>query len=176
MKEALRKEMIKMICVRDGDKILDVGCGDGTFLSELTRWRDAQGYGTDTSEDAVNKATATHPDLHIETGYSDFLAFDDDTFRIITVCDDFHTFPQPEKFIQEAARTLKPGGRVYLGEVAWPELIRIILNILFFLIPSKKGKYHSTYEVLDYFKNAGLTKYRVYKKKRLLLISAKKPI
>ena len=38
MRDALRDEMIKKICVRDTDNILDVGCGDGTFLHELTRW------------------------------------------------------------------------------------------------------------------------------------------
>lgn len=31
MRDALRDEMIKKICVRDTDNILDVGCGDGTF-------------------------------------------------------------------------------------------------------------------------------------------------
>ena len=40
MRDALRDEMIKKICVRDTDNILDVGCGDGTFLHELTRWKD----------------------------------------------------------------------------------------------------------------------------------------
>ena len=39
MRDALRDEMIKKICVRDTDNILDVGCGDGTFLHELTRWK-----------------------------------------------------------------------------------------------------------------------------------------
>ena len=176
MKEALRKEMIKKICVRDGDKILDVGCGNGTFLSELTQWREADGYGTDPSEDMVRAASDTYPELHIETGYSDFLAFDDDTFRIITVCDDFHKFQHPEKFIQEASRVLAPGGRLYIGEAALPEILRITCNLPSYLISSKKNKYHSTYEILDYFKNAGLTKFRVYKKKRLLLVSAKKTL
>ena len=44
MRDALRDEMIKKICVRDTDNILDVGCGDGTFLHELTRWKDVEGY------------------------------------------------------------------------------------------------------------------------------------
>ena len=47
MRDALRDEMIKKICVRDTDNILDVGCGDGTFLHELTRWKDVEGYGID---------------------------------------------------------------------------------------------------------------------------------
>ena len=174
MKKSLRKEMLKKICVRDGDKILDVGCGDGTLLLELTQWRDAQGYGIDPSEDVIRQASDAHPELHLQTGYSDFLPFDDNMFRIITVCDDFHTFKNPEKFIAEAARVLAPGGRLYIAEAALPEPVRILANIPLYLIPSRKNKFHSTYEVLDYFKSAGLTKFRIYRKKQLLLVSGKK--
>ena len=75
MRDALRDEMIKKICVRDADNILDVGCGDGTFLHELTRWKDVEGYGIDESEDKILIAKQTWPELHFETGYSDFLSF-----------------------------------------------------------------------------------------------------
>lgn len=173
MKDALRDEMIKKICVRDGDNILDVGCGDGTFLHELTRWKDVDGYGIDESEHNIEAAQSGWPDLHFETGYSDFLKFDDNSFRIITVCDDFRTFKNPEKFIEEAARVLVPGGRLYIGEAALWEPLRIVSNLPSYLT-SGDNRRHSTYEILNYFKNAGLTKFRVYKKKRLLLISAKK--
>ena len=143
MRDALRDEMIKKICVRDTDNILDVGCGDGTFLHELTRWTDVVGYGN--------------------------------SFRVITVCDDFHTFKDPQKFVNEAFRVLVPGGRLYVGESALPEALRVVSNIPSYLT-SGDDRRHSTYETLEYFKNAGLTKFRVYKKKRLLLISAKKPL
>jgi len=53
--------------------------------------------------------------------------------------------------------------------------LRIVSNIPSYLT-SGDDRRHSTYETLEYFKNAGLTKFRVYKKKRLLLISAKKPL
>ena len=141
MRDALRDEMIKKICVRDTDNILDVGCGDGTFLHELTRWKDVEGYGIDESEDKILIAKQTWPELHFETGYSDFLS----------------------------------GGRLYIGESALPEALRIVSNIPSYLT-SGDDRRHSTYETLEYFKNAGLTKFRVYKKKRLLLISAKKPL
>ena len=59
MRDALRDEMIKKICVRDADNILDVGCGDGTFLHELTRWKDVEGYGIDESEDKILIAKQT---------------------------------------------------------------------------------------------------------------------
>ena len=89
MRDALRDEMIKKICVRDADNILDVGCGDGTFLHELTRWKDVEGYGIDESEDKILIAKQTWPELHFETGYSDFLSFDDNSFRVITFPLDF---------------------------------------------------------------------------------------
>ena len=175
MRDALRDEMIKKICVRDTDNILDVGCGDGTFLHELTRWKDVEGYGIDESEDKIQAAKSNWPELHFETGYSDFLSFDDNSFRVITVCDDFHTFKDPQKFVNEAFRVLVPGGRLYIGESALPEAFRIISNIPSYLT-SGDDRRHSTYETLEYFKNAGLTKFRVYKKKSLLLVSAKKPL
>ena len=64
MRDALRDEMIKKICIRDADNILDVGCGDGTFLHELTRWKDVEGYGIDESEDKILEARSNWPDLH----------------------------------------------------------------------------------------------------------------
>lgn len=175
MKASLRSEMIKKICVRDGDKILDVGCGDGAFLAELTRWKEADGYGTEPSETLVEVAKEVYPELHIDTGHSDFLAFDDNTFRIITVCDDFRKFDHPEKFVDEAARVLQPGGRLYIGEASFPEPVRLTLNAPSLFQRSKNRKRHSVYEILEMFKAAGLTKFRVYEKKRLLLVSAKKP-
>ena len=63
MRDALRDEMIKKICVRDTDNILDVGCGDGTFLHELTRWKDVEGYGIDESEDKILAAKSNWPEL-----------------------------------------------------------------------------------------------------------------
>ena len=113
--------------------------------------------------------------FHFETGYSDFLSFDDNSFRVITVCDDFHTFKDPQKFVNEAFRVLVPGGRLYIGESALPEALRIVSNIPSYLT-SGDDRRHSTYETLEYFKNAGLTKFRVYKKKRLTSYLCKETI
>lgn len=81
---------------------------------------------------------------------------------MITVCDDFHTFKDPQKFVNEAFRVLVPGGRLYVGESALPEALRVVSNIPSYLT-SGDDRRHSTYETLEYFKNAGLTKFRVYK-------------
>ena len=44
------------------------------------------------------------------------------------------------------------------------------------VLPANVAPLCAYQNTLEYFKNAGLTKFRVYKKKRLLLISAKKPL
>ena len=56
MRDALRDEMIKKICVRDTDNILDVGCGDGTFLHELTRSKEVKGSGIDENDNYNHNA------------------------------------------------------------------------------------------------------------------------
>lgn len=176
MAASLEQEMIKKICVRDNDKILDVGCGTGALLAGLTRWRDAEGYGVDISGEMIRRASEDYPDLHFQVGSSDDLDFEDNTFRIITVCSAFHHFPNQAEFIQKAADLLTPGGRLYIGVVAFPEVIRITGNVADKLLPSCKVKRPSTNEILGMFKAAGLTKFRVHKLKKLLMISAKKPL
>ena len=73
-------------------------------------------------------------------------------------------------FVNEAFRVLVPGGRLYIGESALPEALRIVSNIPSYLT-SGDDRRHSTYETLEYFKNAGLTKFRVYKKKTFYFLS-----
>lgn len=170
----IKQEMIKKICVRDDDKILDIGCGNGDFLSELTKWRDAVGYGLDISKEAIQAAQEEYPELQFSVGSSkDLSQYEDDMFRIITVSSAFANFPDQQAFINEVARILAPGGRFYVGEFDLPAGARIAGNLLMKVMPSKE-RMPSTYEFLDMFKKAGLTKFRVYRKKHLLLVSAKK--
>ena len=105
MAASLEQEMIKKICVRDNDKILDVGCGTGALLAGLTRWRDAEGYGVDISGEMIRRASEDYPDLHFQVGSSDDLDFEDNTFRIITVCSAFHHFPNQAGVHPESGRS-----------------------------------------------------------------------
>ena len=74
----------------------------------------------------------------------------------------------PESGFDQVTDILLDGNRIR-------QIGKVDSNIPSYLT-SGDDRRHSTYETLEYFKNAGLTKFRVYKKKRLLLISAKKPL
>ncbi len=43
-------DLVKALDVRDGDAVLDVGCGTGTVLSYLRENRKIVGYGLDVSK------------------------------------------------------------------------------------------------------------------------------
>lgn len=57
------------------------------------------------------------------------MKFDDEFFNVITVCAAFHHFPNPEQFINEAARVLSKDGCIYIAEMYLPLIIRQVSNI-----------------------------------------------
>ena len=114
-----------------GRDILDVGCGSGRFLGDLLD-RDYQAYGLDRSPQMWRRAerwlrSRGHPG-RIVGGDALELPFGPATFDCLVL-----TFPAPferdPRFWSEAARVVRPGGRVVVVEGAasnsrlWPGLL-----------------------------------------------------
>jgi len=99
--------------LREGDEILEVGCGPGGFLLPL---RD-QGFrvaGIDYSDSLVAICREVMPEGRFEVAEANALPFDDMSFDVITSNSVFHYFPDhtyTEGVVREMARCLKPGGR-----------------------------------------------------------------
>ncbi len=90
-----------------GDKkILDLGCGEGTRLSFLSK----NGTGVDISHKAINLAKKKYPKLNFTVGNLENLKFKDDSFDLVYSAYVFEHLINPEKVISEAKRVLKPGG------------------------------------------------------------------
>jgi 2-polyprenyl-3-methyl-5-hydroxy-6-metoxy-1,4-benzoquinol methylase len=95
--------------LRPGDKMLEIGCGIGTVVSELSR----QGYdvvGTDISQVAVEYGRAKYGDIHLEVQPAEKPAFDDEAFDVILSFDLFEHIAAIDEHVAEVRRLLKPQG------------------------------------------------------------------
>jgi SAM-dependent methyltransferase len=94
-----------------GGRMLDVGCGNGRFLRKMA----ALGWtceGLDFSETAVSLCRAAG--LNVRRGDLSSAGLDDASFDLVTARHVIEHVPDPAGFVREAARILKPGGRLLI--------------------------------------------------------------
>lgn len=103
-----------------GKTILDVGCGDGSFASELAQ-RGADVTGLD--PDPVMIAVARHQagieriQLRLVEGKAETLPFADAEFDRVLAVAALCFVPDAQRAVAEMARVTKPGGRLFIGEL-----------------------------------------------------------
>ncbi|MHA1188864.1 MAG: class I SAM-dependent methyltransferase [Alphaproteobacteria bacterium] len=96
---------------RAGQRILDLGCGDGALTGEIAR-SGAHVVGVDQSADFVASARARNLDVRQADGEA--LTFDGE-FDAVFSNAALHWMRDPDAVIAGVARALKPGGR-FVGE------------------------------------------------------------
>ena len=90
-----------------GERILDLGCGDGVITAELAA-RGARVVGVDSSEDFITAARARGLDARLMDGQAlDFNAEFDAVFSNAAL----HWMPDAAAVLRGVSRALKPGGR-----------------------------------------------------------------
>jgi len=101
--------------------ILDVGCGiGGTSRYLAKRFPDAQVTGITISPEQQRRATALAkergiPNAKFELVDALAMKFPDNSFDLVWGCESGEHMPDKEKYIQEMARVLKPGGRMVVA-------------------------------------------------------------
>lgn len=153
-KEVLLEEMM----VETNNNILDVACGNGTFLKMLSHKHDIEGHGIDISEKMIENAKRRYPDMTFEISGCEHTPFKDQMFDVVTVCAAYHHFPDTRAFAKEANRILKPKGLLYIAEVYYPFIIRAILNPFVPLSKAGDVKFYSPREIQSNFEEYGFEK------------------
>lgn len=103
--------VVEWLAPRQGERILDLGCGDGTLTSDLVA-HGCEVVGVDASAAMVEAAKARGLDAHVMDGHA--LAFDS-AFEAVFSSAALHWMPEPDAVAGGVRRALKPGGR-FVGE------------------------------------------------------------
>jgi len=99
--------VVDLLAPKAGERILDLGCGDGTLGLEIIR-RGAEVLGVDLSKEMVAKAQANGLDAEVMSVTNlPFRAEFDAVFSNAML----HWVREPELAVANIARSLKPGGR-----------------------------------------------------------------
>jgi len=108
---------LKLVQVKDGWTMLDVGCGGGfTIRRLLNRSKDAHVYGIDISEESVTKAKKVNAEVlnkqvFVTQGSAEQLPYNDEMFDLVTAVETVYFWPNLPDCLQEVRRVLKPSGK-----------------------------------------------------------------
>lgn len=101
--------------IREGDKVLEIGCATGINLQRLRNLTRCEGYGVDPSGDAITKGRAAFPELVLEVGTADELPYSQGDFDFVLFGFCLYVVDRVllPKVVSEADRVLKNKG--FLG-------------------------------------------------------------
>lgn len=99
--------------IRPGDKVLDLGCGNGRFYETVNKVKDTRYSGVDASGKLVSIARKNYPEAEFKKANGLKLPFKAGAFDKVFSVAAFHHIPSQElrhKFLKEARRVLTEEG------------------------------------------------------------------
>lgn len=170
-----KEEIIRKVVLREGDNILDVACGNGYLLGELSKVSGVNAFGVDISENMIATARERYPDCTFAVSPCTPLNFENESMDVIMVSCAFHHFETPQTFANECMRIVKKNGKVFIAEPFFPPVVRWLANRVVFPF-SKTGdvKVYSEKELPLFFELAGFLDIECYTTGTVLFVSARK--
>ena len=114
------KEIIKRFEIKSLDRVLEIGCGNCDILNEL-KMHGLTVHGCDSDEEAGIE----YPDLDVKNAdiVSEGLPFEDESFDFVFSKSVIEHMKDPIKFMDEAFRVLKRGGKLITMTPDWESQI-----------------------------------------------------
>jgi SAM-dependent methyltransferase len=106
-----RLDMVRDFVPLEGARILDVGCGIGTYVRRFRAFSDDV-HGVDVEADRVAEASRELPNLRVAPGEA--LPYPDDHFDLVFSNETIEHVDDDRLTIEEAVRVTKPGGHIVI--------------------------------------------------------------
>jgi 2-polyprenyl-3-methyl-5-hydroxy-6-metoxy-1,4-benzoquinol methylase len=104
--------------VAPGERVLDVGCGEGRFTVELAR-AGAHVVGLDVAQEPLRRARGRHPELDLRLAPAEGpWELDDASFDAVWAGEVIEHVADTAGWLSEVRRVLRPGGRLLLSTPA----------------------------------------------------------
>ena len=170
-----KRTMLEMCSVTDGDKVLDVGCGNGSLINEISRKAEIEAYGVDISPNMIEECNQRYESIDFEISSGEKLSFKNSIFDMLTICCVLHHLNNPQKFFEETQRVLVRGGTLIVGELWLPFIIRHFTDwIISPLINAGDNKLFSHKKLKKYFVDNGFEIIEIYRKGIKQIIKGRK--
>jgi len=136
-----RRKQIRLVNLRKGEKVLDVGCGTGalTIQSKLVVGEAGTAEGIDIAPKMVAEAQRKANTGDLKIGFRiasiDELPYPDECFDVVISSMMFHHLPIEikKRGLEEVYRVLKKGGRFFLCDFCSPHYLTIPIMYLMFI-------------------------------------------
>ena len=136
--------------VGEGTRLLDIGCGTAMLL-RLAVERGAVPSGIDVTPELLGIARERLPAADLREGDMESLPWDDASFDAVTGVNAFQFAGDPGRALAEAARVLRPGGRLVASLFAAPERSEgtVVHEAMASLSPPAKEAEHAPYSLSE---------------------------
>jgi methionine biosynthesis protein MetW len=114
--------------IRDGSRVLDLGCGDGTLLGFLQRTKNVSGYGIEIDDEDItqsirNGINVIHMDLN-----EGLPEFDEDSFDFVVLSLTLQAMRRPDLVLQEMMRVGTEGIVTFPNFGHWRSRLQLAVN------------------------------------------------
>ncbi|TGL59750.1 class I SAM-dependent methyltransferase [Leptospira ognonensis] len=147
--EQLVSYLFQSFQMKPGMKFLEPGCGRGDFLLNFQKLG-LDCYGVDLSLEAKTFLAKSKIPVEICNADKDRLPFDDDTFDIIYNKSFLEHLREPDHFLKEARRILKPGGLILCLVPDWESNYKIYFDDFTHRTPFTKVSLNDIFKICDF--------------------------